>query len=198
MDGEGSVGRLVKSELVPEEVCVFVVCMYLFRVTQTSTHDLCTSGSLVLVKPPSKPPNEYHRTNDNHKQAALPTMLTLLTTLLLSLTFSPTTCASARVMPKPPTIHILNQQPLQQFPMQQQEPLGGDSTQTTTLHTTVTSYVLYSTITATLTRYTADETTAVPEAVQTWYAAQREEGCDRTACASCRVWYACEGFGEVW
>lgn len=82
--------------------------------------------------------------------------------------------------------------------MQQQEPLGGHQTQTTTLHTTVTSYVLYSIITATLTRYTADETTAVPEAVQTWYAAQKEEGCDRTACASCRVWYACEGFGEVW
>ena len=70
--------------------------------------------------------------------------------------------------------------------------------QTTTLHTTVTSYILYSTITATLTRYTADETTAVPEAVQTWYAAQREEGCDRTACASCRVWYECGGFGVVW
>ena len=124
-------------------------------------------------------------------------MLSLLTTLLLSLTLSSSTYASARVMPKPPTIHIPNQQqqPLQQFPMQQQEPL---EVQTTTLHTTVTSYVLYSTITATLTRYTADETTAVPEAVQTWYAAQKEEGCDRTACASCRVWYACEGFGEVW
>ncbi|GAB7326798.1 hypothetical protein MBLNU13_g10738t2 [Cladosporium sp. NU13] len=122
-------------------------------------------------------------------------MLTLLTTLLLSLALSSTTCA-ARAMPKPPTIHILNQQSLQQIPMQQQEPLAG--AQTTTLHTTVTSYVLYSTITATLTRYTADEITAVPEAVQTWYAAQKEEGCDRTACASCRVWYACEGFGNVW
>ena len=121
-------------------------------------------------------------------------MLTLLITLLSSSTLSSTTCA-ARAMPKPPTIHILNQQPLQQFPMPQ-EPSAGD--RTATLHTTVTSYVLYSTITATLTRYTADETTAVPEAVQTWYAAQREAGCDRTACASCRVWYACEGFGEVW
>jgi len=80
---------------------------------------------------------------------------------------------------------------------QQQEPLG-DHAQTTTLHTTVTSYILYSTITATLTRYTADETTNVPEAVQTWYAAQKEEGCDRTACASCRVWYECGGFGEGW
>lgn len=122
-------------------------------------------------------------------------MLTFLITLLISSTFSSTTCA-ARAMPKPPTIHIPNQQPLQQFPMPQEPLVGGD--RTTTLHTTVTSYVLYSTITATLTRYTADETTAVPEAVQTWYAAQREAGCDRTACASCRVWYACEGFGEVW
>lgn len=120
-------------------------------------------------------------------------MLALLISLFLSTTLSPT-CA-ARVMSNPPAIHTLNQQqPLQQFPMQQQ-PLVD---QTTTLHTTVTSYILYSTITATLTRYTADETTAVPEAVQTWYAAQREEGCDRTACASCRVWYECGGFGVVW
>lgn len=81
--------------------------------------------------------------------------------------------------------------------MPQEEPLAG-AHQTTTLHTTVTSYILYSTITATLTRYTADETTAVPEAVQTWYAAQQEEGCDRTACASCKVWYECGGFGVVW
>ena len=73
------------------------------------------------------------------------TMLTLLTTLLLSLTLSSSTYASAYIIPNPPTIHILNQQPLQQFPMQQQqEPL---EIQTTTLHTTVTSYVLYSTIT---------------------------------------------------
>jgi hypothetical protein len=163
--------------------------LFLSRVTQTSTDDSCTSDSLDIVNLHRN--HSTNRTNDNHKQAPQSTMLTLLT-------FSPTTCA-ARAMPKPPSIHILNQQPLQQFPMQQQqEPLGGDQTQTTTLHTTVTSYVLYSTITATLTRYTADETTAVPEAVQTWYAAQKEEGCDRTACASCRVWYACEGFGEVW
>jgi hypothetical protein len=123
-------------------------------------------------------------------------MLALLTTLLLS-----SICAAAHVLPNPPTLHILNQQPLHQFSMQQQqqqqEPLG-DHAQTTTLHTTVTSYILYSTITATLTRYTADETTDVPEAVQTWYAAQKEKGCDRTACASCRVWYECGGFGEGW
>ena len=124
-------------------------------------------------------------------------MLTFLITLLLSTS----TCAAARATPNPPTIpiHIPNQQqqPLQQYPMPQEEPLAG-AHQTTTLHTTVTSYILYSTITATLTRYTADETTAVPEAVQTWYAAQREEGCDRTACASCRVWYECGGSGVVW
>ncbi|KAM0708626.1 hypothetical protein Q7P35_005278 [Cladosporium inversicolor] len=113
-------------------------------------------------------------------------MLALLISLLLSIS----TCAAARVMPNQ------QQQPLQQFPMPQEEPLAG-AHQTTTLHTTVTSYILYSTITATLTRYTADETTAVPEAVQTWYAAQQEEGCDRTACASCKVWYECGGFGVV-
>jgi hypothetical protein len=139
-----------------------------------------------------------HPTINSQNHSCQPTMLTLLTTLLLTLTLSPSTCA-ARATFKPSTIHIPNQQqqPLQQFPMQQQESLAEDQT-TTTLHTTVTSYVLYSTITATLTRYTVDETTAVPEAVQTWYAAQKEEGCDRTACASCRVWYECEGFVEGW
>jgi hypothetical protein len=117
-------------------------------------------------------------------------MLALLSTLLLSIALPP--ICTAHVMQRQATIHILNQQPLQN-PMQ--EPLGD---LTTTVHTTVTSYVVYSTMTATLTRYVADETTAVPEAVQTWYGAQRAEGCDRTACASCRMWYQCEGFVADW
>ena len=117
-------------------------------------------------------------------------MLAFLISLLIALNFS-STC-TAHVMVRQPIVRILNQQPLQ-HPIQ--EPLGD---LTTTLHTTVTSYVLYSTITATLTRYTADETTDVPAAVQTWYGAQHAEGCDRTACASCRMWYQCEGFVSDW
>jgi hypothetical protein len=117
-------------------------------------------------------------------------MLALLSTFLISIALS-STC-TAHVLLRRPTVHILNQQPLQN---RIQEPLAD---LTTTLHTTVTSYVVYSTMTATLTRYVADETTAIPAAVQTWYGAQHADGCDRTACASCRMWYQCEGFVADW
>lgn len=115
-------------------------------------------------------------------------MLAFLSSLLVYIALS-STCTAYAIL-NPPVVR--NQQPLQ-YPIQ--EPLED---LTTTLHTTVTSYILYSTITATLTRYTADETTDVPLAVQTWYGAQRAEGCDRTACASCRMWYSCEGFVADW
>lgn len=34
--------------------------------------------------------------------------------------------------------------------------------------------------------------------VQTWYGGQKRSGCDRTACASCRVWYQCRGGEPAW
>jgi hypothetical protein len=116
--------------------------------------------------------------------AMLPSLHSLL---VLSIASSPT--ITAHIIPNnPPFQPNQRQQPLQQPP----------TVLTTTLHTTVTSYASTSMITATLTRYTADDTTDVPAAVQTWYGAQRTEGCDRTACASCRVWYECEGTGVIW
>jgi hypothetical protein len=118
-----------------------------------------------------------------------PTITTMLPSLsyilVVYIAFSST--VAAHVMLNNPRF-IPNQQPLQ-------EPLA---VLTTTLHTTVTSYASISMITATLTRYVADDTTDVPAAVQTWYGAQRAEGCDRTACASRRVWYSCEEFGALW
>jgi hypothetical protein len=124
--------------------------------------------------------------NTTRSRADTSTMLPSLSFLLVVyIAFSST--VAAHIMLNNPRF-IPNQQPLQ-------EPLA---VLTTTLHTTVTSYASTSMITATLTRYTADDTTDVPAAVQTWYSAQRAEGCDRTACASCRVWYSCEGFGDVW
>lgn len=116
-------------------------------------------------------------------------LATLLFKMLMAiLALSTPTTARAMFPPQ----HYPNQKPLQQ------QPLEGDITMTKTLHTTLTSYIATSTITAILTRYTEDRTTAVPEAVQTWYAGQREEGCDRTACASCRVWYRCAGLEMEW
>jgi len=116
-------------------------------------------------------------------------MLASLSSMLISIALTST--VAAHVMLNSPIVP--NQQPLQE-PIQ--EPLED---LTTTLHTTVTSYILTRTVTASRTRYTSDSTTNIPEAVQTWYAAQRTEGCDRTACASCRVWYGCEGeFETLW
>lgn len=76
----------------------------------------------------------------------------------------------------------LNQQPLLQPP--------------TTLHTIASTSTSYAFLlaTQTRTRYIDDDgSTAVPRPVQTWYAGQKERGCDRTACASCWVWYGCRG-----
>jgi hypothetical protein len=124
--------------------------------------------------------------NTTRSKVDTSTMLPSLSFLLvIHIAFS--LAVVAHVMLNSPRF-IPNQQPLQ-------EPLA---VLTTTLHTTVTSYASTSMITATLTRYTADDTTDVPAAVQTWYSAQRAEGCDRTACASCRVWYSCGGFGDLW
>lgn len=113
-------------------------------------------------------------------------MLTsLLSILLCFIALSATSTARVTFAPQ----GMPNQQLLQES---LEEPI------TMTLHTIVTSYIATSTITAHLTRYTEGGTTAVPEAVQTWYAGQREEGCDRTACASCRVWYRCAGLQGAW
>jgi hypothetical protein len=114
-------------------------------------------------------------------------MLFPLTSSSISLTLYATSAAHIMLNPQagPP-----NQQPLQQS--------QAVLTLTMTLRTTVTSYVTTSTTTEPRTRYTMDGTTDVPKVVQAWYAAQKAEGCDRTACASCRVWYECEGFGSVW
>jgi hypothetical protein len=124
--------------------------------------------------------------NTTRPKALTSTMLSSLSFMLV-VYMALSSTVTAHVMLNNPRF-IPNQQPLQ-------EPLA---VLTTTLHTTVTSYASTSMITATLTRYTADGTTDVPAAVQTWYSAQRAEGCDRTACASCRVWYSCEGFGALW
>lgn len=110
-------------------------------------------------------------------------MLASLSSVLITIALTST--VAAHVMLNSPIVP--NQQPLQE-PMQ--DPL---ESLTTTLHTTITSYIMTRTVTESRTRYTSDSTTNIPEAVQTWYAAQKTEGCDRTACASCRVWYKCEG-----
>ena len=34
--------------------------------------------------------------------------------------------------------------------------------------------------------------------MQTWYAGQHLHGCDKTACASCRWWYKCNGSTLAW
>lgn len=116
-------------------------------------------------------------------------MLASLSSILISIALTST--VAARVMPNSPIVP--NQQPLQE-PIQEQETLED---LTTTLHTTITSYISIRTVTASRTRYTSDSTTNIPEAVQTWYAAQKTAGCDRTACASCRVWYGCGGLFET-
>lgn len=110
-------------------------------------------------------------------------LTTLLTALLFAIWISPSTS-----LPNP-SAHVDNpkgalQQPLRDITL--------TLTYTTTVHTTST---LWATSTITATRY---DTTAVPEAVQTWYAGQHTQGCDRTACASCRVWYACGKADGVW
>lgn len=77
------------------------------------------------------------------------------------------------------------QQPLQDAPMTIRVTESRWTTSTTTA-------------TATRFRYVSEGITAVPAAVQTWYAGQQEEGCDRTACACCRVYYDCGQFGLAW
>jgi hypothetical protein len=34
--------------------------------------------------------------------------------------------------------------------------------------------------------------------VQTWYAGQKKQGCDKAACSSCRWWYKCQSGEEAW
>lgn len=41
-------------------------------------------------------------------------------------------------------------------------------------------------------------TTSTHPAVQRWYGGQKEEGCDKTACANCRWWYKCQESGVEW
>jgi hypothetical protein len=80
----------------------------------------------------------------------------------------------------------------------QEQPLAKKPTSLSTSTTTNTiGPTTTSTATITMTRYVESAgVTSVPTAVQTWYAGQKETGCDRTACASCRVWYNCDDQGE--
>jgi len=80
---------------------------------------------------------------------------------------------------------------------QQQQPMLDQEDLTMTQHITTTRYTFVTT-TRTHTRYVSDGVTAVPAPVQTWYGAQKAEGCDKTACASCRFWYKCQGGGQAW
>lgn len=107
----------------------------------------------------------------------LRSLTTLITTLLFAFWASPTAG-----LPNPPILinNMNNPQGALQQPLRD---ITSTQTYTTTIHATLTHYT---TSTVTATRY---ETTAVPEVVQTWYAGQHTEGCDRTACASSRVWY---------
>ncbi|RMY77683.1 hypothetical protein D0863_01167 [Hortaea werneckii] len=41
--------------------------------------------------------------------------------------------------------------------------------------------------------HTATASPTTEKVVQTWYGGQKKYGCDKTACASCRWYYNCEG-----
>lgn len=111
-------------------------------------------------------------------------LTTLITALLFAVWISPSTSLPNSPAPLVDNIQVALQQPLRD--------ITSTLTYTTTIHTTST---LWATRTISATRY---DTTAVPEAVQTWYAGQYTKGCDPTACASCRVWYECGEADGVW
>jgi hypothetical protein len=66
-----------------------------------------------------------------------------------------------------------------------------------TLHSTRTRYRLETTKT-TQTRYVADGSTSVPQAVRDWNTQQRHDTCNPAACASCEAWYRCFGERSRW
>lgn len=78
-----------------------------------------------------------------------------------------------------------------------QQPMLDQGAITMTRHITTTRYT-FVTQTRSFTRYISDGVTDVPTPVQTWYGAQKERGCDETACASCRVWYKCQAGEHAW
>ncbi|RMY15152.1 hypothetical protein D0868_01035 [Hortaea werneckii] len=46
--------------------------------------------------------------------------------------------------------------------------------------------------------HTATASPTAERVVQTWYGGQKKYGCDKTACASCRWYYNCEGGEPAW
>lgn len=56
----------------------------------------------------------------------------------------------------------------------------------------------FETTTTTQTRYVADGSTSVPQAVRDWDTEQRHNVCDPAACASCETWYRCFGKRSRW
>ncbi|WPG99188.1 Hypothetical protein R9X50_00199900 [Acrodontium crateriforme] len=81
-----------------------------------------------------------------------------------------------------------------------QEILDYDQSRTTTTipitrHVTLTVTEMAGAAAPATAAATPTPTTLVSEirpVPKTWYGAQRQHGCDRTACASCRYWYACQ------
>jgi len=55
-----------------------------------------------------------------------------------------------------------------------------------------------STRTRTVTETPSVQPVETTPAVQTWYRGQEKEGCDRTACASCKWYYKCQGSEPDW
>ena len=66
-----------------------------------------------------------------------------------------------------------------------------------TLHSTRTRYQLKTTET-TRTRYVANGSTSVPQAVRDWNTQQEHDMCDPAACASCEAGYRCFGERSRW
>ena len=84
-----------------------------------------------------------------------------------------------------------------QQPLFEEDPSPRPSPIVVTLHSTRTHYRLETTKT-TQTRYVANGSTFVPQAVRDWSTRQEYDTCNPAACASCEAWYRCFGERSRW